>query len=107
MGRISTGLLAAAVLAGCSSLNSAMKAMPRDVFGQGCDPSVWVTGVIVWSDSGPAIKEDTGDIHPLIWGSQNTAVVEWDRRYRLGGVWFYGNGTTFWACGGADAVIPQ
>jgi hypothetical protein len=72
------------------------------------DPGVWVTGVITPDADGfAAITDDDGVVHGLVWGSANTGVVEWGRRYRIGGRWFGEEGRDLWACGGADAVIPQ
>jgi hypothetical protein len=72
-----------------------------------CPAQLWITGVIVRGDSGQAtIRDDQGVVRQLVWGTHNTGVVDWDRRYRIGGQWFNPE-TTFWACAGADAVIPQ
>ena len=92
---------------------SAMDRMMRAAGGwDGCPgglpPDVWVTGVITPNEDGfAAIRDDEGDLHTLVWGSSNTGVVEWGRRYRIGGNWFRGEGNDLWACGGATAVIPQ
>lgn len=72
-----------------------------------CVPNEWVTGVIVPGASGEAtIKDDHGYVRRLTWGFHNPAVVDWNRRYTIGGGEFTGR-DTFWACGGADSVIPQ
>ena len=87
--------------------SSAMAHMGYDPGGwDQCTPSEWVTGVIVPANGGVGIKTDDGDVRRLTWGSRNPAVVEWDRRYTIGGHVFTGP-DTFWACGGADSVIPQ
>lgn len=72
-----------------------------------CVPKEWVTGIIVPGASGEAtIKDDHGFARRLTWGSHNPAVVDWNRRYTIGGGVF-NSSDTFWACGGADSVIPQ
>jgi len=72
-----------------------------------CVPSEWVTGIIVPGASGEAtIRSDDGVVRWLTWGSHNPAVVDWNRRYTIGGGEFTGP-DTLWACGGADSVIPQ
>jgi hypothetical protein len=71
-----------------------------------CPTTVWITGVIVRDGRGHAvIQDDQGVVTPLVWGTRNTAVVEWGHRYRIGGGWF--DDYALWACAGADAVIPQ
>jgi hypothetical protein len=72
-----------------------------------CVPSEWVTGVIVPGRSGETtIRADNGYVRRLTWGSGNPAVIDWNRRYTIGGRQFNGP-DTLWACGGADSVIPQ
>jgi hypothetical protein len=72
-----------------------------------CVPEVWVTGTIVADDRGSArIKSDDGVLRWITWGFHNPAVVDWGRRYTIGGRWF-NSPDTLWACGGADSVIPQ
>lgn len=128
MGRVAAILVLALGLAGSVAPphdSSASGAMARlcdptgcsagDQNAEPCTASVWITGVIVpgqrWGDV--EIRDDQGVLHWLIWGSHNTAVVDWNRRYRLGGQWIIngfgaeGGGATFWACAGADAVIPR
>jgi hypothetical protein len=97
------------VVAGCGLSGSAMDHMARDLNWPNCaNPGVWVTGVITPGVDGSAgIRDDDGVVHGLVWGSANTGVVEWGRRYRIGGRWFNEEAGVFWACGGADAVIPQ
>ena len=83
-----------------------MDLMARDLGWPSCAADVWITGVIVRGESGqPTIRDDQGVVRQLVWGTHNTAVVEWDHRYRIGGKWF-NPATVFWACAGADAVIP-
>ena len=116
MRRVVSTLALSLVVAGCGLLpqspqGSAMDHMTSDLGWEGCpggqEPDVWVTGVITPDDSGSAaIRDDQGVIHGLVGGSNNTAMVEWGHRYRSGGVWF-NTPSTLWACGGADAVIPQ
>lgn len=113
MRRVAVTLALSLVVGGCGPLpelpqGSAMEHMLGDAGGwPNCQPVVWVTGVITPDEYGnAAIRADLGGVHPLVWGSANTAVVEWGRRYRIGGQWFNGP-PTLWACGGADAVIPQ
>ena len=73
-----------------------------------CTADVWVTGIIVPGTNGePSIRDDQGLVRLLIWGSHNTAVVDWGSRYRIGGQWFDGYNLELWACAGANAVIPQ
>ena len=105
----------AAYLAGCgliprthdSSSSGAMANMARDLNWEPCPATVWITGVIVPSESGVAsIRDDQGVVRQLVWGTYNTGVVDWGQRYKLGGKWF-NTDTTFWACAGAEAVIPQ
>lgn len=82
--------------------------LARDVFyvsGQRCQPSVWITGVIV--RPAVSIQDDNGVVYGLMWGLSNTAHIAYGRRYKLGGKWFNNPGGTFWACAGAEAVIPQ
>jgi hypothetical protein len=102
-------------LAGCgllpaphdSSPAGAMAHMAGDLGWENCPVELWVTGVIVRGASGEAnIRDDQGVVRGLVWGTHNTAVVDWGNRYRIGGRWFSGE-STLWACGGADAVIPQ
>jgi hypothetical protein len=102
-------------LAGCglapsphdSSPSGAMAHMAGDLGWEPCAAVVWVTGVIVPGESGQAtIRDDQGVVTQLVWGTHNTGVMEWGNRYRIGGRWF-NTETTFWACAGADAVIPQ
>jgi hypothetical protein len=107
--RIVTGLVLALGLAACGS---AMPHMARDLNWEPCAAELWITGVIVPGTMGDAeIRDDQGATHGLVWGTHNSAVVDWGRRYRIGGRWFDPpDGTfagTFWACAGADAVIPQ
>jgi hypothetical protein len=103
-------------LAGCglvptshdSSSSGAMAHMSGDLAGDPCSADVWVTGVIAPGEQGDTeLRDDQGVLHPLVWGTHNTAVVDWGHRYRIGGTWFNAPGETFWACAGADAVIPQ
>jgi hypothetical protein len=114
-------------LTGCSNTDptpdDAMAHISRDIFyvgGQRCQPSVWITGVIVngplardpaWPSGqsvGVGIQDDiNGVIYGLIWGGTNTARVEYGKRYKLGGAWFGNPGIIFWTCAGAEAVIPQ
>jgi hypothetical protein len=90
-----------------SSPAGAMAHMPADLGWENCPISVWVTGVIVRGSGGQAvIRDDQGVVRSIVWGSSNTGVVDWDRRYRIGGSWF-NTDDTLWACGGVDAVIPQ
>jgi hypothetical protein len=76
-----------------------------------CYADVWITGVIVPDGSGhAAIQDDQGKVTLLDW--DNTAVVEWGHRYKIGGLvnelqHSGPSGDTLWACAGADAVIPQ
>ena len=115
MRRAITTLGLAIGVAGCglvpaphdSSPSGAMAHMAGDLGWENCAPEVWVTGVIVRGKSGQAtIRDDQGVVRQLVWGTHNTGVVDWDRRYRIGGRWF-NSSDTLWACGGADAVIPQ
>ncbi len=72
-----------------------------------CVPSEWVTGVIVpAAGGGVGIKADNGYVRWITWGSHNPAVVDWNRWYTIGGGVF-NSPDTFWACGGADSVVPQ
>ena len=112
MRRVAVTLALSLVVGGCGPLpqppqGSAMERMTGDLGWPNCQPvRVWVTGVITPDEYGnAAIRDDQGVVYPLVWGSANTAAVEWGRRYRIGGQWF--NETSLWACGGADAVIPQ
>jgi hypothetical protein len=90
-----------------SSPSGAMAHMARDLGWENCPVEVWITGVITPDDSrNAAIRDDEGVVRGLVWGTDNTAVVDWGRRYRIGGRWFSGP-STFWACGGSEAVIPQ
>ena len=112
MGRIVLGAVAALMLAGCSSAaGSAMGSMTRDLGWDGCPngpASVWLTGVIVPGDSGAAsLKDDQGVVHILVWGTHNSAVVDWGGRYRIGGQWFNADGGRFWACGGATSTSSE
>ena len=85
-----------------------MAHMGHDLNWEPCAAQVWITGVILPGTAGDAeIRDDQGVVHPLVWGTHNTAVVDWNHRYRIGGKWFNADGQTFWACAGADAVIPQ
>ena len=102
-------------LAGCglvpaphgSSPTGAMAHMTGDLGWENCPVELWVTGVIVPDSAGhAAIRDDQGVVRAIVWGSFNTGVVDWDRSYRIGGRWF-NSPATLWACGGADAVIPQ
>jgi hypothetical protein len=76
-------------------------------FGDGtCVPEVWLTGTIVPDAGGSAvIRDDQGLVRRLMWGSHNPAVVDWNRRYTIGGVTRLTDG--LWACGGADSVLPE
>ena len=113
--RLAATLVLALCVSGCglfpaphdSSPSGAMAHMAGDLGWQNCPVQLWVTGVIVrdiWGHA--AIRDDQGVVRSIVWGSYNTAVVDWDRRYRIGGRWF-NTEDTLWACGGADAVIPQ
>jgi hypothetical protein len=118
MRRVAVTLAMSFVVAGCGQLpqpyptDSAMAHMIGDAGGWttcpgGAPADVWVTGVIAPDADGFAgIKDDQGVFHPLVWGSGNTATVEWGRRYRIGGIWF-NEPPTLWTCAGASAVIPQ
>ncbi len=107
MRRVAATLALALGLAGCGS-GSAMAHMAYDLNWEPCSAQVCVTGVIVPGEAGdPEIRDDQGVVHPLVWGTHNTAVVDWGHRYRIGGTWFNAIGGTLWACAGADAVIPQ
>lgn len=94
-------------LTACSNDDDVMRQIPRDVFyvtgTPPCQPSVWITGVIVKS---AGIQDDNGVVSGLIWGLNNTARVEYGKRYKIGGQWFGNPGGTLWACN-AEAVIPQ
>jgi hypothetical protein len=108
-------LIAACLLVGlaaCSNTDpkpdDATAYLPRDIFyvgGQRCEASLWITGVIV-KPSGIQ-DDDNGVVYGLMWGLSNTAHVEYGKRYKIGGTWFGNPGGTFWACAGAEAVIPQ
>ena len=104
-------LALAPLLAGCGSLSGssgAMQHMARDLGWEHCPATVWLTGVVVPGEQGEAsLEDDQGVVHMLIWGTHNTGVVDWNRRYKLGGRWFNANGGAFWACAGAEAVVPQ
>jgi hypothetical protein len=113
--RLATGLVLALWLCGCglvpsphdSSSAGAMAHMAGDLGWEPCTAEVWVTGVIVPGEAGNAeIKDDQGVVRSLVWGTHNTAVVDWGRRYRIGGRWF-NTESSLWACAGADTVIPQ
>ncbi len=116
MRRVVVTLALSLVLAGCGSLPQlshdtspagAMANMLSDLEWENCPVEVWVTGTITPDDYGrAAIMDDQGVLRGLVWGTHNTAVVDWGRRYRIGGRWF-GTPSTLWACGGADAVISQ
>ena len=116
MHRIFTALGLALWLAGCAGLvpaphdsspSGAMAHMAADLNWEPCPITVWVTGVIVPGQAGDAeIKDDQGILRGIVWGSHNDAVVDWGRRYSIGGRWF-NTEATLWACGGAAAVIPQ
>ena len=85
----------------------AVTRMTGDLGWENCPVELWVTGVITPDDFGnAAIRDDQGVVRGLVWGTHNTAVVEWGQRYRIGGRWF-NTPSKLWACGGADAVIPQ
>ena len=117
MRRVAVTLALWLVVAGCgsspwpshdSSASGAMAHMAGDLSWENCPVEVWITGVITPNDSGhAAIRDDGGVLRGLVWGTHNTAVVEWGQGYRIGGRWFSGDPSTLWACGGADAVIPQ
>lgn len=115
MRRVAATLVLALWLAGCvvpgshdSSASGAMAHMARDLNWEPCSADVWVTGVIVPGEAGDAeIRDVQGVVHGLVWGTHNTAVVDWGHRYRIWGTWFNAVGGTLWACAGADAVIPQ
>jgi hypothetical protein len=124
-------VVVAVSLGACGSIvptaGDATDDLARDIFytgGQTCQPSVWITGVIVKgplareskylrpSDEpvvfGTGIQDDKdGVIYGIIWGLSNTARIEYGKRYKLGGSWFGNPRVTFWACAGAGAVIPQ
>jgi hypothetical protein len=113
--RLATGLVLALWLCGCglvpaphdSSPAGAMAHMAGDLGWEPCAAEVWVTGVIVPGEADNAeIKDDQGVVRSLVWGTHNTAVVDWGRRYRIGGRWFNSE-ASLWACAGADAVIPE
>ena len=115
MRRLVTGLVLALWLSGCglapaphdSSAAGAMAHVGYDLGWEPCPTEVWVTGVIVPGVAGDTeIEDDQGIVRSLVWGTHNTAVVDWGRRYRIGGRWF-NTEATLWACGGADAVIPE
>jgi hypothetical protein len=116
MRRVAVTLALSLVVGGCgllpppphdSSASGAMAHMASDLGWPNCPAELWVTGVITPDpDGNAAIRDDEGVVYGLVWGTNNTAVVDWGRRYRIGGRWF-SEGSTFWACGGADAVIPQ
>lgn len=115
MRRVAVTLVFSLVVGGCgvlpqpshdSSASGAMAHMAFDLGWESCPVQLWITGVVEPDARGVAIRDDQGVVYGLVWGSQNTAVVDWDRRYRIGGRWF-SEPSTFWACGGADAVIPQ
>lgn len=90
-----------------SSPSGAMANMSGDLGWENCPVELWVTGVIVRDNWGhAAIRDDQGIVRQLVWGTANTGVVDWDRRYRIGGRWF-NTSDKLWACGGADAVIPE
>lgn len=113
MRQVAVTLALSLVVAGCGLLpqpypsGSAMEHMLGDPGGwPNCTVRVWVTGVITPNPEGyAAVRGDDGVERGLVWGSSNTAVVEWGRRYRIGGVWF-NTPDNLWACGGEDAVIP-
>ena len=116
MRQVAVTLALSLVVLGCGLLpqpypsGSAMEHMMGDAGGwPNCRQiSVWVTGVITPNADGfAAIKDDQGVLHNLVWGSSNTAVVDWGRRYRIGGVWFGVPEADLWACGGVNAVIPM
>jgi hypothetical protein len=125
MKRLAATLAVAFIVIGCgllpqphdSSPSGAMAHMSYDTdspFGftgpnGTCVPEVWVTGKIVPVDgdgSDAAIRDDDGVVRRLTWGSHNPAVVDWNRRYNIGGSGRMGT-DILWACGGADSVIPQ
>ena len=115
MCRAITTLALALGIAGCGlfpvphdpSPSGAMAHMSWDLGWENCPVELWVTGVIVqdkWDHA--AIRDDQGVVRQLVWGTHNTGVVDWGGRYRIGGRWF-NTSDTLWACGGADAVIPE
>jgi hypothetical protein len=113
--RAITALALVLALAGCgflpeqhdASSSGAMAHMARDLGWGECPIEVWVTGVIVPSREGAAtIRDEQGIARGIVWGSANTGFVDWGYRYRIGGRWF-NTPDTFWACGGADAVIRE
>ena len=114
MRRAITTLGLAIALAGCgfraphdSSSSGAMAHMAGDLGWDNCPVELWITGVIVRDESGnAAIRDDQGVVRAIVWGTHNTGVVDWGNRYKIGGRWF-NTDSTLWACGGADAVIPQ
>ncbi|MEA2606925.1 MAG: hypothetical protein QOI00_1682 [Chloroflexota bacterium] len=115
MRRMVTGLVLALWLCGCglapaphdSSPSGAMAHMGYDLNWEPCSAGVSVTGVIVPGGAGDAeIKDDQGVVRSLVWGTHNTAVADWGRRYKIGGRWF-NTEASLWACAGADAVSPQ
>jgi hypothetical protein len=108
MRQVAVTLALSLVVAGCGPSGSAMGHMLGDAGGwPNCGVDVWVTGVITPNADGfAAIRDDQGVLRNLVWGSSNTGVVEWGRRYRIGGIWF-NTPADLWACGGEDAVIPQ
>jgi hypothetical protein len=84
-----------------------MAHMAGDLGWDNCPVELWVTGVIVPDAYGnAAIRDDDGVVRGIVWGSRNTGFVDWGNRYRIGGRWF-NTSDTLWACGGAEAVIPQ
>ena len=81
-------------------------AIPDGPYASPCVPREWVTGIIVPGKSGEAaIRDDHGFVRQLTWGPFNRAVIDWNRRYTIGGGQFLGPDTLV-ACGEADSVIP-
>jgi|SRR3954463_16750221 hypothetical protein len=110
MRRAAVAVALVLALAACSSVRDPfgpMAHMRYDLNDGPCSAEVWVTGVIVGDQSGlAAIQDDQGVVRSLVWGSHNTASVDWGHRYTIGGSWFNVE-TNLWACAGADAVIPR
>jgi hypothetical protein len=113
MRRVGATLALALSLLGCSMVSpspdpaGAMAHMTYDLSADPCSADQWVTGVIVRGPSGQAaIQDDQGVVRVLVWGTHNTAAVDWGHRYRIGGRWFDSD-AMLWACAGASAVIPQ
>jgi len=70
-----------------------------------CDAAQWIEGVIVPGDHTVGIKTDQGVVIPLFWARDNTAVLQWGHRYKIGGEYPFDG--SLWACAGASAVIPE